>query len=638
MRRRAVAGLATLILLFLAVVTVQLVAGDRLQDRHAERAERLERARDANTAALQHMTDAETGVRGFQLTGRPLFLEPYEQGRVGAFTSFDEITANTSDPGVLRLVAVERAAASQWLYAYATPVVNAGEADPGFPQTQRGKELFDQLRDANAAVDAAVRAEQATAAAAARTESRIAQLVFAGLGAVFLIVTLALAGWARRSLLAPLDQVRATLHRLTVGDLGARAVPAGDPEMQAVAVSVNRLADEVQRLLTADEARLVRADLRQAVAAAIRDSSDVTAGAVQVARLIAEALGADAVHGRISLDSAHGISACWPPDAPSLSPRTVRDVLAGVPGAVMAVPHVEGAMAVPLGGDADCPPGLVYAVRREPGEWTAHERRLLAGAAREIEHAVRQQRLQHRQARLISELRVLDERKDAFVATVTHELRTPLTSILGYTEMLADGEGGELPPLHRRSVAAILRNAHRLHDTVSDLLLLDRSGASREAGAVPVDLAAVAATVHAEIEPVARSRGIDLTGETAALWVDGDARRLGHVLRNLLGNAVKFTGTGGHVGYRLHADRDTAVVEVTDTGIGIPEADQPGLFTPFHRAANAMDQAVQGSGLGLAIVRTIVTEHGGTVQVDSKVGEGTTFTVRLPRAAVPGSS
>ncbi|MGA5298472.1 ATP-binding protein [Nucisporomicrobium flavum] len=637
MRRRAVAGLVTLILLFLAVVIVQLVAGDRLQARHAERAERLERARDANTAALQHMTDAETGIRGFQLTGRPLFLEPYDQGRVGAFTAFDEITGNTSDPDVLRLVAQERAAASQWLYAYATPIVNAGEADPDFPQTQRGKELFDELRAANAAVDRAVRAEQAGAAAGARTESRLAQLVFAGLGAVFLAVTLALAGWARRSLLAPLDQVRSTLHRLTVGDLGARAVPAGDPEMQAVAVSVNRLADEVERLLAADAARLVRADLRQAVAAAVRDSTDVTAGAVRVARLIGEALGADAVHGRISLDSAHGISACWPPDAPSLSPRTVRDVLAGVPGDVMAVPHVEGALAVPLGGDADCPPGLVCVVRREPGEWTAHERRLLAGAAREIEHAVRQQRLQHRQARLITELRVLDERKDAFVATVTHELRTPLTSILGYAETLADDDG-ELPPLHKRCVAAILRNAHRLHDTVSDLLLLDRSGASPGAGSVPVDLAAVAATVHAELEPVARSRGIGLTGDTAALWVNGDARRLEHLLRNLLGNAVKFTGTGGHVGYRVHADRDTAVVEVSDTGIGIPEADLPGLFTPFHRAANAMDQAVQGSGLGLAIVRTIVTEHGGTVEVDSKVGEGTTFTVRLSRAAVPGSS
>ena len=635
-RRRAVAGLVTLVLLFLAIVTVQLVAGDRLETRHARRADRVERARDASTAALQHLTDAETGVRGFQLTGRPLFLQPYEQGRVGAFTSYDAVASHTSDPDVLRLLAGERAAASRWLYAYAIPIVNAGVADPDFSQTQRGKELFDEVRAANAAVGEALREEKAGVVADARAESRLALLIFAALGAVFLIVALALAGWTRRFLLAPLEQIRDTLHRITAGDLGARAVLAGDPEMRAVALSVNRLAAEVQRLLTADEARLARAGLRQAVAAAIRDSPDATAGAVRVARLIGESLGADAVHGQIMLDSAHGISASWPPDAPSLAPRTVRDVLAGEPGAVMTVPHVQGALAVPLGGDADCPPGLLYVVRRDPGEWTGDERRLLAGVAREIDQSVRQQRLQHRQARLIAELRVLDERKDAFVATVTHELRTPLTSILGYTEMLADGDGGDLSALQQRSVTAILRNAHRLHDTVSDLLLLDRSGTAPGADAVPVDLSGVAAAVHAEMEPVARSKGIGLTGETAALWVDGDKRRLETVLRNLIDNALKFTGTGGHVGYRVHADRDTAVIEVTDTGIGIPEADQPGLFTPFHRAANAMDQAVQGSGLGLAIIRTIITEHGGTVEVASKVGEGTTFTVRLPRAAVPG--
>ena len=132
MRHRAVAGLATLVLLFLAVVTVQLVIGERLETRHNQRADRVEQARDAHTAALQHMTDAETGVRGFQLTGRPLFLEPYEQGRVGAFTSYDAVASHTSDADVLRLLAGERAVASRWLYAYAVPIVNAGVAEPDF--------------------------------------------------------------------------------------------------------------------------------------------------------------------------------------------------------------------------------------------------------------------------------------------------------------------------------------------------------------------------------------------------------------------------------------------------------------------------------------------------------------------------
>jgi signal transduction histidine kinase len=129
---------------------------------------------------------------------------------------------------------------------------------------------------------------------------------------------------------------------------------------------------------------------------------------------------------------------------------------------------------------------------------------------------------------------------------------------------------------------------------------------------------------------LARGRDLALTGEADHVFVDGDARQLERALRNLLDNAVKFTGPGGAVAYRLRAVDHAAVLTVTDTGIGIPEADLAGLFTPFHRAVNAMDRAVQGSGLGLAIVRNIVAEHGGTVLAESQLGQGSTFTVTLP--------
>jgi len=354
--------------------------------------------------------------------------------------------------------------------------------------------------------------------------------------------------------------------------------------------------------------------------------------------VIGEALGADAVHSRISLDSAIRLNVRWPEKAPSLSARTVQDVLNGTPGEVRAVPHVQGGMAVALGGDADCPPGLLYLVRHDRPEWSEDERRLLASLFREIDHAVRQQRLHLRQARLISELRVLDGRKDAFVATVTHELRTPLTSILGYTEMLTDGDGGELTALQQRGLTAILRNALRLQDTVSDLLLLDRANSTVGAEAVPVDLSSVAETLQAEFAPVARAREVRLAGSGAPTWVDGDAAQLERALRNLLDNAMKFTGAGGEVTYGLREESGSAVLTVTDTGIGIPEADLANLFTPFHRATNAMDQAVQGSGLGLAIVRGIVTDHGGTVTAASSLGHGSTFTITLPTCTAPAAS
>ncbi|MEU8234051.1 ATP-binding protein [Actinoplanes sp. NPDC048967] len=635
MRARVDAGVIAVLVLFIGVVVTQFVVSDNLQSRHERRVARVEAARDANTAVLQHMTDAETGVRGFQLTGDKRFLQPYDQGRVGAFTSFDEVAARTTDPTVRRLLTAERAAASRWLYAFAYPVVNAGVADPGYSQTGRGKELFDDVRAANAAVAEALQADMRRVNAADRRAARLAQMLFALLAIGFLAVTVALAAVARRLLLAPLEHMRMTLQRLAAGELSARAVPAGPAEMRAVIGTLNRLAAETQRLLAEDDARVASTELRQAVALALRETCDPAATACRVAELVGRALGADAVHSRIPVGGTDEVDVRWPDNAPPMPDWTVREVLAGEAGAVRLVPDVAGGVAVPIGGDADCPPGFIHVVRPDQPDWTADERRLLAAVAREVDHTVRQQRLQRRQARLITELRVLDERKDAFVATVTHELRTPLTSILGYTEMLADGDGGDLSPLQQRGVTAILRNAHRLQETIADLLLLDRANNTVGAATARVDLAEVMAALRTEFEPVARGRDLSLTGEAEQVFVDGDARQLERALRNLLDNAVKFTGPGGAVAYRLRAVDRAAVLTLTDTGIGIPEGDVAGLFTPFHRAANAMDQAVQGSGLGLAIVRNIVAEHGGSVTAESRLGQGSTFTVTLPAAEAP---
>ncbi|WP_306216053.1 ATP-binding protein [Actinoplanes sp. RD1] len=634
LQRRVPAGCVLLLVLFAGFAVAQAVVTDRLQTRHTARAARIEAARDANIAVLQHLTDAETGVRGFQLTGHEDFLEPYDHGRAGAFQALDAVAATTADPDVLRLLGEERSAASRWLYAYATPIVVGGEADPDYPLTQRGKDMFDRIRAANAAVDAAIRAQQQSMAAADRREARLVQLLVAGLGGLLLAGALGVGFWGYRYVLAPLDHVRLTLRRLAGGELSARAVPSGPAEIRTLIGTLNHLAAETERLHAADAARLLRTDLRQAVALELREHTHPGATARRVAAMIGEALHADAVHGRFLLGDDQAVDVTWPARAAALSARTVQDVVAGEPGAVRDVPHQAGAIAVTLAGDADCPPGLLYVVRRDRPHWADDERRLLAALAREIDHAARLQRLHDRQNRLIRDLRVLDERKDAFVATVTHELRTPLTSILGYTEMLADGDGGALSPLQERGVTAILRNAHRLQATVADLLLLDASGTPGEP-ATPVDLAAVAGAVHAEYAAQARTREIGFSGEAAAAWVKGDGRRLERALRNLLDNALKFTGPGGSVSYRVTVAGDTATLTVTDTGIGIPAGDLADLFTPFHRGANAMDQAVQGPGLGLAIVRTIVTEHGGDVQVTSTLGAGSTFTITLPLTAVP---
>jgi two-component system, OmpR family, phosphate regulon sensor histidine kinase PhoR len=123
---------------------------------------------------------------------------------------------------------------------------------------------------------------------------------------------------------------------------------------------------------------------------------------------------------------------------------------------------------------------------------------------------------------------------------------------------------------------------------------------------------------------------------TEPVWVSGDAGQLERAVRNLIGNAVKFTSAGGRISCRLTGDGDSARLVVADTGIGIPAGDLPRLYTPFHRAANAVHQAVQGSGLGLAIVHAIVTEHGGAVAVESAPGRGSAFTLTLPAVQAAG--
>ncbi|WP_433361728.1 ATP-binding protein [Actinoplanes sp. CA-142083] len=630
LQRRVAAGFGVLCVLFLALVALQLVVGDRLQARHEERVGRIERMIDENRQFLQYMTDAETGVRGFQLTGERAYLMPYDSGRAGAFVALNRLGAAAAGADDLGgLVTAERVAGDRWLYAYAIPIVNAGVADADAGRAAHGKAIFDQLRAANAAVSAELEAERVAVVAADRRDIRRLHLLF-GLLAVLVIGTgLGVAWLHERHLVRPLEHVRHTLRRLADGERSARARPSGPPEMRAVMGTLNDLAAETERLITAEQARAATGELRQHVAAELRSDLTPAEAGERVAHIVAEALGGDAVHGQVSLGHAAGVTVSWPPDAPPLDAALVREIRAGQP---YAVRELAGGLAVALSGDDDCPPGVILVARAGP--WSESERDLLDNLAREIDHGVRQARLRLSQSRLISDLRVLDEQKDVFVSTVTHELRTPLTSILGYTEMLTDGADGDLSPAQRRGLSAILRNAHRLQATVSDLLLLDRTNESIGGEPGPVDLAAMVAGVHDDTAPSARAKNVGSHLEADPVWVHGDAVQLERALRKLVDNAIKFTPAGGRFELRLASHGANAVLTVTDTGMGIPADDLPGLFTPFHRATNAMDQAVQGPGLGLAIVRNIVIDHGGTVAARSSLGNGSTFTVTLP-ALIP---
>ncbi len=228
--------------------------------------------------------------------------------------------------------------------------------------------------------------------------------------------------------------------------------------------------------------------------------------------------------------------------------------------------------------------------------------------------------------------------KDEFFALVSHELRTPLTSINGYLELVLSDE--ELSDEARRFLEVADRNGRRLLRLVGDLLFVAQVEAGRlslERGSV--DLAGVAADAVEAARPAAAQAGVELGLEPADLRpLVGDRDRLGQMVDNLISNALKFTPAGGRVDVRAHDAGDRAVVEVADTGMGVPDAEQQQLFERFFRSSKATSQAVPGAGLGLTIVKTIAEAHGGTVALRSREGQGTTVRVELPYERVEAAA
>ncbi|MBV8258532.1 MAG: PAS domain-containing protein [Actinobacteria bacterium] len=231
-------------------------------------------------------------------------------------------------------------------------------------------------------------------------------------------------------------------------------------------------------------------------------------------------------------------------------------------------------------------------------------------------------------------LRELDRMKDEFIALVSHELRTPLTSIRGYVELLEDDRA--LSPAERSAFLQVIdRNADRLQRLVEDLLLAAQAEAnSLNLHFEEIDLAKLVVDCVEASAPNAAAREIALACTVQATpAILGDAGRLAQVVDNLLSNALKFTPEGGGVHVRVSESESTALIEVADSGMGIPAGEQSELFGRFFRTSSAQREAIGGVGLGLSITKSLVEAHGGRIGVHSTEGVGTTFTVHLPLAA-----
>ncbi len=245
-------------------------------------------------------------------------------------------------------------------------------------------------------------------------------------------------------------------------------------------------------------------------------------------------------------------------------------------------------------------------------------------------YATEQQRTEEL-ARALEQQRELDRLRDQFIQNVSHELRTPVAIIQGYSELLEQGELGELSAAQRQPVETIARRAAMLRKLVDDLtaILQTESG---EVRLMPVDLGALAHDMVQDYRLEAKEAEVKLRTEIDANLpvVYGDPDHLRRMLDNLLGNAIKFTPVGGTVLVRLRRNTAGLTVEVADTGVGIPADQLERIFDRFYQVDGSMTRRFGGTGLGLALVREIAEAHGGSVKAESEPNKGSLFRVTLP--------
>jgi PAS domain S-box-containing protein len=287
---------------------------------------------------------------------------------------------------------------------------------------------------------------------------------------------------------------------------------------------------------------------------------------------------------------------------------------------------LRGTLIVPLlvGGRAI---GTIGFVSERSGRYDAEDLALAEELARRAAVAIEHARLYQLAQEAIAV-------REEFLSIAAHELRTPLTAMLGYVGLLKRRAAREpgLAAQDQRALQIIERQARRLQQLVLALLDLSRLRLGRlQLERAPLDLALLVQEVVEELQPRLAQHQIVVTGTDVPVYMVGDALRLYQVVYNLLENAIKYSPDGGEITVMVAQDERFARVVVVDQGIGIPAAAIPHLFQLFYRASNVTGQASGGMGLGLGVIHEIVARHGGTIDVASSEGQGSTFTVQLPR-------
>jgi signal transduction histidine kinase len=573
---------------------------------------REEQRTDASVVAAIRLENSilalQTGLRGYVLTGDRRFLQPYVQARralPGESRQFRSLA-----PGALssQLDREWRSYVQDWTIPLIKEAERSRAKAAAKTATGAGKRRVDRMR---AQIDSFV--SRASVVAEADRDS-VADAVDSGvrvsmLGAlVRALVFAAIIAYLLRFVVAPIRRIAAATQRVAAGDLDVTVPEQGPGEIGQLARSFNEMAQSLarqQRDLASQNVDLER------LANVLRAVLDSTVDGI----LLSDAEGNVQLANRPVLNLTRELGMSYE--------GTVVDRLLSVEHRVKDGEKYRAAM---------------ERLRTNPDEATFDEfedtvsGRVFQGFTAPVRDDRGGFLGRVWTLREVTQQRELDRLKDDFVATVSHELRTPLTSMMGFLEMIREGEAGQLTDEQKRFLAIVYRSSERLQRLVGDLLFvarLDASGLQLHFADIRLD--EIAREIVEASSALARSREIVLEADLGELpLVLGDRERLAQLVGNLLSNALKFTPAGGTVTVRTFVDGDDAVLEVADTGIGIPEGEQDRLFQRFFRSSTATEQAIPGTGLGLVISRAIAEAHGGTIGVVSETGEGTCFRVELP--------
>jgi signal transduction histidine kinase len=315
-----------------------------------------------------------------------------------------------------------------------------------------------------------------------------------------------------------------------------------------------------------------------------------------------------------------------------LAADSLRDDVPAALRELLVRREVASVLGVALGVGDECVGFMALSRGVEQPAWSQVEIDSVQHIGHDLGAALMTARALERERNLVAELKRMDDYRSQVIAMLSHELRTPLTVISGNLELLGD------TALDAQAVGyheAMGRGTERMRVVVDDLLLLARvTNPNHPLVALPVDLRTIVSEVVSLVESTAQSKGVTLTTTVGAepLMVTGDAVELDRLIGNLVSNAVKYTHAGGSVVVSAVRRDGEVQLAIADTGLGISEDDQQGLFQAFYRTTNPEALRESGTGLGLATVATIVERHRGRITVGSRLGEGSTFTVHLPAA------